>query len=367
MVSPARTSNRRHRGGRVPTALGLVALLVVAGCGGDGASGPPAGPSTSSAAPSGASGPSTDGARPKTVRHAGVVAPELMAATDSFPVTIEHAFGSTVIPTEPRRVVALETFDLDTTFALGVTPLTVHAEDDLTQEPVWAWADFSTQAAVSEFHMPDGRPDYAAISAASPDLIVNVSTITSRDEYDQLVKIAPTLPAQDEAGRTGNSWQERTRVLGQALGRSDRAGSLVSSLEARIASVKSENPSFAGKVVVVAQYDGPGEPIITGGGSSGLGALLSGLGFSFADLPNRIEPDVLDAEELDLLVWEISSSRTEQADIEADPRLRALPVMKEKRVAYVVGELSSAILFESVVSLGYGLDQLTPLLQAATR
>ncbi|CAN5488125.1 iron-siderophore ABC transporter substrate-binding protein [soil metagenome] len=363
MRMQARTSSRKHRAGGITIAL-VVALTVLGACGSDDTSEP-------SATPSPGQGPSdpdpADGSRPKTVRHAEVVAPEPSAATDPFPVTIEHAFGPTLIAEEPKRVVALETFDLETTFALGVTPLTIHAEDDTTREPVWAWADFSTKAAVSEFHLPDGRPDYEAISATSPDLIINVSTITSREEYDQLSTIAPTLTRQDESGRTGDTWQERTRILGKALGRTVRADALVSSLETTIASARSENPSFADKTVVLAQYGGPDEPIITASASSGLGALLGALGFVVADLPNQIDPAVLDVDELDVLVWQLSSGGTTVADIKADPRLESLPVMAEERVVYLEGEVPSAILFESVVSLRFGLDQLLPLLRAAAR
>jgi ABC-type Fe3+-hydroxamate transport system substrate-binding protein len=40
-----------------------------------------------------------------------------------FPVTIDHALGTTEIPAEPTRVVALGQTDPDTALALGVTPV----------------------------------------------------------------------------------------------------------------------------------------------------------------------------------------------------------------------------------------------------
>ena len=44
--------------------------------------------------------------------------------TDSaFPRTVEHAMGSTEIPERPERVVVLDTGELDTALALGVTPV----------------------------------------------------------------------------------------------------------------------------------------------------------------------------------------------------------------------------------------------------
>jgi ABC-type Fe3+-hydroxamate transport system substrate-binding protein len=41
----------------------------------------------------------------------------------AFPVTIQHALGTTEIPAEPTRVVALGQTDPDTALALGVTPV----------------------------------------------------------------------------------------------------------------------------------------------------------------------------------------------------------------------------------------------------
>ena len=43
--------------------------------------------------------------------------------TDAFPVTIEHAFGSTTIEKEPQRVATLGWSDQDHVAALGVVPV----------------------------------------------------------------------------------------------------------------------------------------------------------------------------------------------------------------------------------------------------
>jgi len=41
----------------------------------------------------------------------------------AFPVTIEHRYGSTTVPAEPQRVVALGLTDVDPMLALGVKPV----------------------------------------------------------------------------------------------------------------------------------------------------------------------------------------------------------------------------------------------------
>ena len=88
--------------------IGLVAMLTLASCGGGSSPG-----STSNPAPS----------EPATTRPAPpaeVATPRATTEpTDAFPVTIRHEYGSTVVPREPQRVVALSNRFGDAAFALG--------------------------------------------------------------------------------------------------------------------------------------------------------------------------------------------------------------------------------------------------------
>ena len=51
---------------------------------------------------------------------------------DTFPVTIEHALGETVIETQPERVAAIAWSNQDVPLALGVVPVGMDSQ-------VWAW------------------------------------------------------------------------------------------------------------------------------------------------------------------------------------------------------------------------------------
>ena len=48
---------------------------------------------------------------------------EASAATDAFPVIVEHAYGKPVIEAEPTRVATLGWVDQDHALALGVVPV----------------------------------------------------------------------------------------------------------------------------------------------------------------------------------------------------------------------------------------------------
>ncbi|WP_226357534.1 hypothetical protein [Pseudonocardia sp. ICBG601] len=81
------------RGRFRPLLVALLGVLVLAGC---------------SSAPSGGSGDGT---------------PATPAASGTFPVTVEHKYGSTEITAEPKRVVTLGYTDPDALLAVGIAPV----------------------------------------------------------------------------------------------------------------------------------------------------------------------------------------------------------------------------------------------------
>jgi iron complex transport system substrate-binding protein len=65
-----------------------------------------------------------------------------------------------------------------------------------------------------------------------------------------------------------------------------------------------------------------------------------------------------------VLVWQAGSPQ-ERAEIEADPVLAALPVVREGRALFVDGTDYDALQFSSVLSLPHLLDEFVPRLAAA--
>lgn len=101
LMRPTNPSNRVPRRHRPSFALVIIALAgLVAACGGNAA--PVSSDETGTASPS-----------------------ESSDAEAAFPVTIEHMYGSIVIPEQPERVVAAGFTDQDFALALGVTPVGV--------------------------------------------------------------------------------------------------------------------------------------------------------------------------------------------------------------------------------------------------
>lgn len=133
------------------------------------------------------------------------------------PRMIEHAMGATQIAGRPRRVVVLDTGELDSAVALGVRP--VGAIEAI------AGAGFPDYLADRvrgvEVMGTIEQPNLEAIAALQPDLILS-NKLRHEAIYDQLSKIAPTVFAEE----TGVTWKENFELYARALGRTDRAREL---------------------------------------------------------------------------------------------------------------------------------------------
>jgi len=292
--------------------------------------------------------------------------PPEFAPTDAFPVTVEHINGSTVVPAAPRRVLTLGLDDRDVVFALGITPVAVGGVASSTAELTYAWMDDAAKAIEPVVFYDDLALNYERIAAFEPDLILGVANFMSEPQFVELSKIAPTVGQIESPDLRGRPWQQVTRVVAKAVGQSARGETLISDLEARFAQVRSENPSFAGRRVIVVTHSGATEDVFYTDSQSAGVEFVPALGFELAPVFGRGDPAELDDLDLDLLIWNLGTKDGRRAEVEADPRIQALAVTKANNVVYMEDELAVAYTFQSVLSLPFVLDKLTPLLQTAT-
>jgi iron complex transport system substrate-binding protein len=292
-------------------------------------------------------------------------------------VTIEHTFGHTTIPREPRRVVSVGYTEHDPLLALGVTPVGVR--DWFGEQPsaTWPWArEKLGEAKPQVLKMPFGQLSFEAIAVLQPDLIVGVHSGITRDEYTTLSKIAPTLAQPGKYVDFGVPWQEQTRVIGRAVGRAERAEQLIAEVEARIGAARARYPQFAGATIAWAspaadkgQYwaVGPTTPPLR---------FLAALGFRVPEALAGVIGDKdsvqISAEQLrlldaDTLILQVASPEV-RAAIEGDPLYQRLTVAREGRTLFFVGlqdPLYGALSFSTVLSLPFAVDRLAPRLAAA--
>ena len=298
------------------------------------------------------------GAPAPTAPAASTSAPT-SAGTAAFPVTIEHAFGSTTIPAAPQRVVAIGFNEADFALALGVVPVGVRDFIGEYPEESRPWAQEALGGATPEV-VGGNELELEKIAALQPDLILGVYSFIDRTTYDRLSGIAPTVAPPSET--VAATWQEQTRITGRALGLSERAEQVVTDTEARFAEATAANPEFAGKTLAAG--------FVVGGETYALGTddlrtqLFTGLGFTLPATSTTLSRELLGELDKDVLVV-LGESR---AAAEADQQLAALPVVRDGRVAYL-GDFSTpfagALGFGSPLSLPYALDIAVPALRSA--
>jgi iron complex transport system substrate-binding protein len=296
----------------------------------------------------------------------GAPAPEQPAtgAAPGFPVTVEHALGSTEITAPPQRVVSLGYTDQDAILALGVVPVAIREFTGEQPSATWPWARDLLQG--QQPQVLTGELGAEPIAALRPDLIVAVSAGLTQEQYDTFSRIAPviTQPMGQQPFQT--RWQDSTRLIGQALGRSTEADGLVADLEGRFAAVSAEYPQLAGKRAAVAALSsvGAGQYFVWTSGDN-RGRFLESIGLTvparfdelagenfYADISGE-QLGLLD--ENDLVVW-LQIPGTENATLEAQPGYPALRVGQEGRVLNLTTEQAVALSFSSVLSLPALLD-----------
>jgi iron complex transport system substrate-binding protein len=281
-------------------------------------------------------------------------------AAGAFPVTVEHAFGSTTIPAAPQRVVTIGFNEADFALALGVVPIGVRDFIGEYPEESRPWAQEALGGATPEV-VGGAELDLEKIATLQPDLILGVYSFIDRSTYERLSGIAPTVAPPSET--VSATWQEQTRFAGRALGRDERAEQVVADTEARFAEAKAANPEFAGKNLAAGFVI---ENEIYALGEDDLRTqLFSGLGFTLPATSTTVSRELL-GQELDKDVLTVLGET--RAAAESDQQLAALPVVRDGRVAYL-GDFSTpfagALGFGSPLSLPYALDIAVPALKSA--
>lgn len=138
--------------------------------------------------------------------------------------TVTHAMGTTAVPAEPQRVVVLDTGELDSVTALGVTP--VGAVESLPGEGLLDYLEEDAEGV--EIVGTIEEPNLERIAALEPDLILS-SKLRHEAIYERLAAIAPTVFTET----VGVVWKENLLVHAEALGKRDAAGRLLADYEER--------------------------------------------------------------------------------------------------------------------------------------
>lgn len=184
------------------------------------------------------------------------------AEAGAFPVTIEHALGTTTIESEPKRVVTLGWSDADVVLSLGVVPVGASTNSwGGTKAGSTIWFD-EALAEIDGARAPqriDDATDGIAgavndIAALKPDLILATNSGMTAEEYEKLSRLGvPVVAMPGKAWMT--TWTQSLDLVGQALGRNKVADEVEADVKETLEEAKQDFPQLQGKSQFVSWID----------------------------------------------------------------------------------------------------------------
>lgn len=305
------------------------------------------------------------------------------SGTDAaFPVTIEHAYGETVIESRPERVATVAWSNQEVPLALGVVPVgmakVTWGDDD--NDGVLPWVEDKLDELGAEtpvlFDETDGI-DFEAVADTQPDVILAAYSGLTQEEYDTLSKIAPVVAYPDKAW--GTSYEDMIRLDSAALGLAAEGDALIDELHGTVDAALAEHPQLADAKVLFSYIDPSDFSQI------GFYTTLDTRPGFLADLGIPV-PEVVAEESAGTSEFYTSVS-AEEADrfadvdvfvtyghadgsiipqLQADPLLSQIPAIAEGRIAILEESTPlAASANPSPLSIGWGIDQYFALLAGA--
>lgn len=294
----------------------------------------------------------------------------------AFPVTVEHAFGTTEVKEAPERVVSVGYTDDQTVLAFGIKPVGMvdqypnpagHSPDVNTQWP-WVkdkWGDSRPEVVMEN---GDSGPNIEKIAALRPDLIVAVYSEIDRAAYDKLSRIAPTV-ARTKAEKEPFSapWQDNALHIAKALGKADEGEKRVTGIEGKLAAAKKAHPEFADQTAVaLSWYKDSVAPFTS---TDVRGRLLTGIGYQYqteidkvagGDFYTTLSPERVDLVDVDRIF--VINDRADQEALKKFELFTNLDAVKNGKVSYLLDSegpaIGAAISQGTLLSMPYAIDEL---------
>ncbi|MFD7060136.1 iron-siderophore ABC transporter substrate-binding protein [Streptomyces sp. NPDC059906] len=298
------------------------------------------------------------------------------AAAGAFPVTVEHAFGTTKIDKAPERVVSVGYTDDQTVLAFGIKPVGMvdqypnpagQSPDINTQ---WPWVKDKWGDTKPEVIMKNGDtgPNYEKIAALRPDLIVAVYSEIDQAAYDKLSKIAPTVGrTKGEKEPFSAPWQDNALHIAKALGKAEEGEKMVADIQGKLDAAKQAHPEFADQTaVVLSWYKDSVAPFTS---TDVRGRLVTGIGFKYqteidkvagGDFYTTLSPERVDLVDVDRIF--VINDKADQDALKKFELFTNLDAVKNGKVSYLLDSegpaVGAAISQGTLLSMPYAVDEL---------
>lgn len=176
-------------------------------------------------------------------------------------LTIVHAQGETLVKKNPQKIVSFDVASIQTIEFLGGT---------LAGVPALELSEVSLSSSDAEVVGSLFEPDYEAINALQPDLIIVAAR--SAAAYPDLSKIAPTIDVSFGASMI-DSLSQVTTTLGAILGKEAEAETALADIDARVSSLQAL-AADAGTGMVIMVSGGALSALAPNNAQGGRGALI---------------------------------------------------------------------------------------------
>ncbi|MDQ4010957.1 MAG: iron-siderophore ABC transporter substrate-binding protein [Actinomycetota bacterium] len=252
---------------------------------------------------------------------------------DAASRVVQHAMGSTEIIGKPERVVVLDTGELDSVLALGVTPVGAVRAD--ATSGLQSYLADRTQGVKMVGTIND--PNLEEIAALRPNLILS-NKVRHEELYDKLSGIAPTVFAE----KVGVAWKENFLLAGEALGKRTEAERILADYEQKAKQVGQQFGDPGALAVSMLRFIPTGIRLY--GEGSFIGTILSDAGFARPQSQQvdktfvEISREQLSLADGDLLFY-ASLGETEQDSLTTGPLWQSLDAVSSGRAHEVPDDL----------------------------
>ncbi|MBH5142284.1 iron-siderophore ABC transporter substrate-binding protein [Rhodococcus erythropolis] len=185
------------------------------------------------------------------------------AEAGAFPVTVDHAYGSTTIDAEPVRIVTIGWSGQDAVIALNKVPVAMESfSGDGIENNILPWDASRLNGAKPVLMTTNPDIPFEQILGLDPDVILAVYSGIDEGEYKRLSDIAPTVAFPDQPWDT--AWDKQMSMIGAALGQPEQAQTLIDETGAYFEKQAADHPQFQGKTATYAMRTDEGLIVFCG-------------------------------------------------------------------------------------------------------
>ncbi|MEM8529532.1 MAG: ABC transporter substrate-binding protein [Chloroflexota bacterium] len=261
---------------------------------------------------------------------------------DGYPRTITHMSGETMLVNRPTRIFDVSYFGTWFLASFNVTPIKYSSRSDRLNEFRSLAEAIGVEIDFVEF-LDDDAINIESVVAAKPDLILG-QVYHTEAVREELEAIAPVI---DIPGNEDGDWRDRLRMIGDILGMTENAETVIAETEAKLAAAAApfdlQDASFA--YVIPGLYDG-NVPICQDSAYGPVGV--------FSDAGLTMEPEIASLtgevctgvslellpetlQTTDLLVFVEFFSDTVSEEFLNNPIVAAMPAIEQERYVQFSG------------------------------